>query len=308
MASGVLQDGTLTDSIINGVKTVIYPRLSSSTVRDSPRSLLLCIPGSPGVAEYYVPFVDHLYNLHKGTVDVCVVSHAGHSPGGGKKNIDKFGRDWYSLQDQIDHKVAFINEYYPNVENLQLIGHSIGSYMILQMLDQLPEVKKSILLFPTIERFSQTPNGQAQRPFFNTFRWLALFIFWLSTLFPMSFRRYILQIRFRKTPPTIRDLMVNATLSITHAGLYTILCMAEEESVIVDKLPVDIISRHHDNLVFYYGVGDRWNLPSFYQDFVDRFPNIDATLCCHGIEHAFILKSSQEIAEFCYKKLNNKTL
>ena len=302
MATQRLRDGSLTVSSINGVPTDIYSRISSTTTKNGS-SLLLCVPGSPGVAGYYVPFVDHLYHLHKGTVDVCVISHAGHSPGFGKKK-NKLGRDWYNLQDQIDHKIAFINQYYPNLNSLHLIGHSIGAYMILNMLDRLPEVKKSILLFPAIERFAETPNARFQRPFYNTFRWLALFIFWLSTLFPTSFRRYVLQIRFRKTPPAFRNSMINATLNISSAGLYNMLSMAQEESEVVSKLPVDIISRHHDNMVFYYGVDDGWNLPSLYWEFVRRFPNINATLCCHGFEHAFVLKSSHEIAEFCYKKLS----
>ena len=99
MATQPLRDGSLTVSSINGVPTDIYSRISSTTTKNYS-SLLLCVPGSPGVAEYYVPFVDHLYHLHKGTVDVCVFSHAGHSPGFGKKK-NKLGRDWYNLQDQI---------------------------------------------------------------------------------------------------------------------------------------------------------------------------------------------------------------
>lgn len=297
-----LSDGVLSVQIINDIPTTTYCRLSSS--HDAGSNLILCVPGSPGMAHFYVPFVDHLYKLYGGTVDVCAVSHAGHSPGG-KIIENNAKRDWYSLGDQVKHKVSFITSYYPNLQNLYLIGHSIGCHMILNMLDNLPEPpNRSILLFPAIERFSETPNARVQRHFYMTLRWLALLLMWISTLFPDSFRKFVLKLRFRKCPPAHVNDMINGVMSITRAGLYQILCMANNEMEVVQDLPVNVISRYHGRLVFYYGVNDQWNLPSFYDDLVSRFPSIDATLCSQGYEHAFVLKSSIEMAEYCFKKLS----
>ena len=301
-----LKDKSLTTIDINGIPTSVYSRVSLNTKgEDDSSDLILCIPGSPGVAEFYVPFADHLYNLHKGTLDVCVVSHAGHSPGTKKIKTTRDSNDWYSLQDQVDHKIAFVNQYYPRLKSLYLIGHSIGSHVALKMLDDSPAMKKCILLFPAIERFAETPNARWQRPFYTTFRWLAIFSLWLSTLlFPLSFRKFVLQKRFNSSPKPHRNSFISATLSISTTSLYSILCMADDEIKNVKELPAHIISKHHDSLVLYYGIGDRWNLPSFYQELIDRFPLVDVTLCSRGLKHAFILKSSNEVAEFCHKKLH----
>ena len=297
-----LKAGSLQTCTVKGVPTHVYSRLS--LYESSGSCLVLCVPGSPGMAQFYVPFVDSLYDKHNGKVDVCVLGHVGHSPGVKKKKKDGLGRDWYTLEDQADHKIAFIRQYYPNLESLYLIGHSVGCHTILQMQDRLPEVKKTILLFPTIERFSETPNAHAQVPYYSTFRWLAILLLWISTLFPMYIRKKILHFRFRQTPSAYRDCMVNATLSIDITSFYNILRMADQENKEIGDLPVDVISRHLDKLVFYYGVHDRWNLPCFFQEFTQRFPSADATLCPNGYEHAFVLKSSHQVASFCFKKMN----
>ena len=44
-------------------------------------SLLLVVPGSPGMGHFYIPFASRLFELGQGSFDVAVVSHAGHSPG-----------------------------------------------------------------------------------------------------------------------------------------------------------------------------------------------------------------------------------
>lgn len=43
-----------------------------------------------------------------------------------------------TLQGQIQHKLAFIRQFVPPDVRIILIGHSIGCYMILHMLEELP--------------------------------------------------------------------------------------------------------------------------------------------------------------------------
>ena len=91
------------------------------------------------------------------------MSHAGHSPGFYKQSDDE-GRDWYNLEDQIAHKLAFIEERARHKKSLYLIGHSIGCYMILKMINHIDpsRVKKAFFLFPTTEKMAATPDGIAQ--------------------------------------------------------------------------------------------------------------------------------------------------
>ena len=87
-------------------------------------------------------------------------------------------------------------------------------------------------------------------------------------------------------------------------SIYNILSMAEQEMNEVMKLPVDIIQEHIDKLVFYYGVGDRWNVESCYKDMSELFPGKDVNLCTSGHSHAFVISSSDPMAEYVYNKLD----
>ena len=288
---------------VNGVPTHVFT-LNSSTRN---RTLLLVIPGSPGMGHFYIPFATRLFQRGGGAYDVAVVSHAGHSPGVAKPrgSGDAVERDWYSLEDQIDHKMAYIEQQAVDKDSLFLVGHSIGCYMILKMLQLLaPErVKKAIFLFPTIEKMALTPNGQFMSPLFTTFRYPFIGIVWLLSNIPEVIQRFVLKWYFYTTPSKHLESITLGTMNIDSRSIYNILCMANQEMTEVMDLPEDIISESIDKLVFYYGVGDKWNMESCYTDMARRFPGKDINLCQSGYPHAFVETSSDEVAEFVYSKL-----
>ena len=80
--------------------------------------------------------------------------------------------------------------------------------MLLQMRDKLAEdrVKRVILLFPTIERMAETPNGIRQAPLFSTLRPLFIAICWLLSLLPLSLKTFLLNhsSRLSSSPPDQR--------------------------------------------------------------------------------------------------------
>ena len=178
----------------------------------------------------------------------CVIGQAGHSPGVAKEKTGNNGRDWYSLEDQVEHKLAFLERYARDRNSLYLIGHSIGCYMLLQMRDKLAEdrVKRVILLFPTIERMAETPNGIRQAPLFSTLRPLFIAICWLLSLLPLSLKTFLLNhsSRLSSSPPDQRPHFIQAILNLTTASWYNILCMAHQEMTEVSVLPVDTIRAH----------------------------------------------------------------
>ena len=55
-----------------------------------------------------------------------LVGHAGH--GNAKQNNDKL----FTLEDQIEHKAKFLKTF-PKETRFILMGHSIGSFMILKV-------------------------------------------------------------------------------------------------------------------------------------------------------------------------------
>ena len=285
---------------VNGIPTHVFSLQSTA----GNKALFYIVPGSPGMGHFYVPFATRLFHLGKGAYDVSVVSHAGHSPGV-YRQPDEEGRDWYCLEEQIAHKLAYIEERAPNKESLYLVGHSIGCYMILKMLKHLApsRIKKIFFLFPTIEKMGVTPNGRSQRPLFTTLRSPFTGAIWLTSSLPEFLKQPLLRRWFYTTPPDHVDYMCRAIMNIDNKSIHNILCMAEQEMNEVQELPVDIIREHIDKSVFYYGVGDRWNVESCYTDMAERFPGKDINLCTSGHSHAFVISSSDSMADYVFSKL-----
>ena len=84
-----------------------------------------------------------------------------------------------SLEEQITHKKIFLEEHILPQSKLILVGHSIGAYIILQLLKtnschRAADVSKGILLFPTIERMAISPSGRYVTPMVTYFKWFAI--------------------------------------------------------------------------------------------------------------------------------------
>uniref|UniRef100_A0A8C7DS48 Lipid droplet-associated hydrolase n=1 Tax=Naja naja TaxID=35670 RepID=A0A8C7DS48_NAJNA len=65
--------------------------------------------------------------------------------------------DVFGLQGQVEHKLKFLQKYVPKDVKLVLIGHSVGSYLALKIMEHSPELEvcqryKLIQLF-----FSNSP-------------------------------------------------------------------------------------------------------------------------------------------------------
>ena len=99
-----------------------------------PKFHVLFIPGNPGVISFYVDFLESLYDLLDGAASVTAISHIGQT----EKNWEH-GR-LFSLQEQTDHKLNFIEHELQDVEvPLVLVGHSIGSYISLDIFRRFQE-------------------------------------------------------------------------------------------------------------------------------------------------------------------------
>lgn len=66
--------------------------------------------------------------------------------------------DAFGLNGQIEHKLAFVRKHVPRETSLVLVGHSIGCYIILEMMKRDPELKAShhFLQFLFLGKWSKT--------------------------------------------------------------------------------------------------------------------------------------------------------
>lgn len=124
--------------------------------------IMVLFPGNPGIVEFYICFMQKLYQELK--VCVYIVGHAGF----GQSKLMKNGKPVvYDLEQQVKLKVDFVNallQEYPNA-SISLIGHSVGSYMVLEVLKRIgtDRVNGCSLLAPTIIDMIHSANGR----FFN---------------------------------------------------------------------------------------------------------------------------------------------
>lgn len=224
-----------------------------------------------------------------------------------------------NVVDQVEHKVKFIEKHLfndPDLNNnyserdteLILIGHSVGCYVILETLTALNksikcQVKKSILLFPTIERMSETPNGKVLTFATRFFRWFIYLVAYLSAMLPKSIHDPLVNVLFTKRHSD-KDMVDNAHgvvlgMSKTFACVRSCFHMGHDEMKNVKKLNRSAVEANLGELVFYYGKTDKWCPIDYYHDMKTYVGSLDKhnpdhlVLDNHGLEHAFVLYKKQ---------------
>ena len=123
-----------------------------------------------------------------------------------------------------------------------------------------------------------------------------------ASLLPTWLRHKIVGWYFSSRP--VHDGAVKATAKLLSPYcLRNVTNMADEEMRRVDVPDYHLLQRHRHKLWFYYGANDGWCPVKYCYDMQERYPDADVTLCQHGIEHAFCLDSSRQMAELTWKKL-----
>ncbi|KAH9487667.1 hypothetical protein Btru_070249 [Bulinus truncatus] len=284
---------------VGKVKTFV---LKVGKLKDSPsgsqKVLMLIIPGNPGVPYYYEDFMQELYSHCDGQVPVWTVGHAGHvQPPDQKlslKDVCSTSESLFGLEAQISHKIEFIKNHIPRDVKLILIGHSIGCYMILNMLDRLPsnQILRCFMLFPTTERMASSPNGIKMTPILRYLRWLVVFTAFIISLFPSYLRANFFKWWYKNVNyPACTPRALLATVTPWTANFTTYLAKLEMNKV--TTLQKDLVKKHAEKLSFYYGSDDHWAPPQYFYDLMEQFPHLDARLCTLNLKHAFVLDTQE---------------
>ncbi|XP_044145547.1 lipid droplet-associated hydrolase isoform X2 [Bufo gargarizans] len=267
-----------------------------------PKLLFLIIPGNPGVVGFYKTFMQSLYCGFNRKYPVWTIGHAGHcSPPIGMDMTDEHDHqidDVFGLNGQVEHKHFFLKQNVPADVKLVLIGHSIGCYIILEMMKRSPELKvlKSILLFPTIERMAQSPQGKIMTPLLCSLRYVVYMPLYLLSFLPDVMKIFLVKLALRGIK-SVDEASVVASLDLFRMecaanGMY----MGSQEMLKVVERDNATIKQHLNQLIFYYGATDNWCPVQYYEDIKKDFPKGNIWLCDKGYRHAFVLDSSKEVA------------
>ncbi|XP_043532770.1 lipid droplet-associated hydrolase [Chiloscyllium plagiosum] len=242
---------------------------------NSTKVLFLIIPGNPGIVCFYKPFMRILYKILNQRYPIWAISHAGHCvpPEDMEMMEDVELEDVFGLNGQIEHKLSFLRKHVPKDVKLVLIGHSIGCYMILEMMKREPklQVLKAVLLFPTIERMAESPQESVKA----------------------SLVRWALQ-----SLQSLDETTVSASLNLFNVDCAAnAMYMGSQEMMHVVQRDDHTIRRYLDKLIFYYGYNDHWCPITYYEDMKKSFPEGTIHLCQKGIRHAFVLDANLEMAQ-----------
>ncbi|KAM2104687.1 hypothetical protein ACFX1R_015261 [Malus domestica] len=232
---------------------------------DNPTLHVLVIPGNPGIVSFYKDFVESLYELLGGAASVTAVGHISHT----KKNWEH-GR-LFSLQEQIDHKMDFIKQELQNNEvPILLVGHSIGSYISLEMFKRSPE--KSFIRKLAASRIISVV--------------LSLIVALLG-LFPIRLLRLIVTTFLGKLWSATA---VEATCShlVKYHTMRNVLFMAMTEFRKLSETPDWAFMREKQHkMAFLFGVDDHWGPLQMFEEISKQVPDAVLSIEREGHTHAF---------------------
>ncbi|XP_031758842.1 lipid droplet-associated hydrolase isoform X2 [Xenopus tropicalis] len=218
--------------------------------------------------------------------------------------------DVFGLNGQIEHKLSFMKEHVPADIKLILIGHSIGCYIILEMMKRAADLKvlQSIMLFPTIERMAQSPQGKIMTPLLCSLRYVFYMPLYLLSFLPENLKTSLVRFVLRGIK-SVDEASVEACLNLFRMDCAAnAMYMGSQEMVKVLERDNNTIKRNLQKLIFYYGATDNWCPVQYYEEMKKAFPEGSILLCEKGIRHAFVLDSSNEVATMTIDWLKKRSL
>ncbi|XP_050357402.1 lipid droplet-associated hydrolase [Nymphalis io] len=274
---------------------------------DNGQDVVICITGNPGLTEFYIDFGSELYRSLQ--LPVCVLGHAGHEGNCyNKSNESKNDLTLFDLQGQLQHKLDFIENHVSQTSKIHLVGHSIGAWMIIELLqknDKLMDKVLSVnLLFPTLQRMAESRNGIFVNNVFRKFNWFILFLCKLLYVLPTLVFRYIVYLYLMATsmPYYYCDTIMQL---VDPSVIEKVFFMAFDEMDTVKKLNREGLNKikHMTNVI--YGNKDNWAPLEYMEDIKKYQPYIQMTET-HNIEHAFVIKSSECVADMVASFIKSK--
>lgn len=252
---------------------------------ENPLFHVVFIPGNPGVVSFYQEFVERVYEMLQGRASITAIGHIGHT----MKNWEH-GK-LFSLQDQIDHKVDFIKQEIQTTDiPLLLVGHSIGSYISLEVFRRTAEqVKYCIGLYPFL---SLNKDSLSQRLIGKIAASQVLSMVLSSVVgalgfFPSDFTRFIVR---RSLGKSWTATAVGAVCShlLQYHTMRNVLYMAKKEFEKLSEVPDwNFIRGKQDQVAFLFGIDDHWGPISMYEEILKEVPEVPLAIEREGHTHGF---------------------
>ncbi|KAH9391614.1 hypothetical protein TYRP_022629 [Tyrophagus putrescentiae] len=294
--------------------------------------LVLMISGNPGEIEYYRNYLARVHQLTK--LPVIGVSNSGHNrPPAWLSMPGVFENpDLYSLDGQLLNKVAFIEQFLTKRTRLVLLAHSIGTYLVLELLAQYPQINSmvegAVLVMPSLDHMAQTEAGRkVTRLFTYAYYPLIGLSYLLDSLLPAAVQRslvrYILTTKDTSSlygtsggsstavnNKSVPDCVIEAATNLLHPHcLRALVHMTRCEFAQVLEPNLAAMEANRSKLTLLYGEADHWAPVAVYRWLKERVSGeVDARLCLGRIDHAFVVdrQGTERIARLTVDILREK--
>lgn len=267
-----------------------------------PPTFVVMLPGNPGVPDCYTRYLAAVaaqaarddaaaaggsgFPLH-----TLTIGHTAHT-------ADTACGTRYSLDDQLAHKravLAALLARHPDAR-LVLAGHSVGAYMVVELLRALPPaaVVRCVLLTPTLSNIGASPNGVRLTPVFHYAPPLAGLLTGLIAALPQPVAHGVLKwavAEARSDDATLRSLLPLVHRHVPVNALH----LAAHEMTDIGPLDTAHLLAHARKLDLYFAPGDGWVADTdaaAAQALLGGVPGARVVRCDEGHTHAFVLSGA----------------
>eukprot|EP00002_Diphylleia_rotans_P029727 TRINITY_DN6072_c0_g1_i1.p1 TRINITY_DN6072_c0_g1~~TRINITY_DN6072_c0_g1_i1.p1 ORF type:complete len:491 (-),score=98.56 TRINITY_DN6072_c0_g1_i1:142-1614(-) len=284
-------DGVIRSIPISGVATDVFRLRPMSTASSQSPVKIVFIPGNPGILDFYVPYLRQLHSVFMNH-DVFAVGHLGHN------TVNRGSSQLFNLEQQIQHKISFLQSIVDEDASSRfiLIGHSIGAYMCLKVMERSTDIRvlRSLLLFPTIEEMAKQRNRLFGLMFVRGIRHiLALIAHFLGIFLPTILKLLVMRLM------GIEGNSAQAAMQLMNfTTVNNILYLAGTEFAQVRALDKHLVKKNLAKLIFYYGQDDHWAPLRLFYQMRSRFPEAADSILLDqlNIPHAFPVSHNYQCA------------
>ncbi|OEL35467.1 hypothetical protein BAE44_0003517 [Dichanthelium oligosanthes] len=276
-----------------------------------PSFHVLVIPGNPGIVAFYKDFIEALYDNLGEQASITAIGHISHS-----QKDSEHGR-LFSLYEQIDHKVDFIEQELQHPEQpIVLVGHSIGAYIGLEVFKRLKnKVKMFVGLYPFLKlnksSVTQSAIGYIARSSLLS-KGVSLFASFIGSLQP-SITRGIVR-RFLGSSWSVTAVDAACCHLLKYHTMRNVLFLAMTEfQKLTEEPDWTFIREREDKIAFLFGVDDHWGPLSHLeedQQISKRAPGVTLSVETEGHTHGYCCNEAGSIwvADYIANLIKNQSL
>lgn len=229
-----------------------------------------------------------LTRLHQSLqIPVIGLSHVGMI----REGIHRF-REPLTVRKLVEHKVDFIDNVIPEDVEIILMGHSIGTFIglqVMRLIEKRDRIRHCFMLMPVLEKFAQTPGWRSMSLMLH-FRFFFYIVMMVLSLLKD-------EIVVRMMPHVIPDMSTSRTPECMYEGVLQLvnwrvirnmLTLSRDESKQVQERDDLFLHKNLDKFSLFYAIDDRWAPLSLYRGLKRRFPACYTDLM-DSVTHAFVM-------------------